>query len=113
ETFGRRAAGAPFGVRERATDQRLEAVADPHSRARLARRLEADGFQAAAQTVRDVWSRIDECAVEIDREQVEREICAAQNTRAAISAGAASKSSSSLASLSNVRDAPAISSDVQ
>ena len=36
-----------------------------------------------------------------------------QNTRTAISAGAASKSSSSSSKRSNVSDAPAISSDVQ
>ncbi len=99
------------GRRERACNQGLDAVADPSARTRFAGRVEADGLERHANAVRDIGSRVDERAVEVEREQLGSS--RAQNTRTAISAGAASKSSISLSSFSSVSDAPAISSDVQ
>ena len=94
-------------VRERAGDQGLETVADPGARQLLAGRRKADRLERAAQAVRDVRCGVDERAVEIDGEQARLRL--RQNTRTAISAGAARRSSISLSSLSNVSEAPAIS----
>ena len=106
-----RGAGGVVGRRERARDQRLETVANPDARPRLAWSGDADGLERAPKAVRDIRSRVDERAVEVDGEQLD--LAEAQNTRTAISAGAASKSSISLSSFSSVSDAPAISSEVQ
>lgn len=90
-------------------EQRLDAVTDPATDIVEARSRQADRAERNAQAMREIGRRIDERAVEIERDEPD----ALQNTRVAISAGAASSSSSSLSSLSSVSEQPAISSEVQ
>lgn len=92
-----------------AADQGLDAVADPGSDLGEAGPAESDRAERLAEAVCEIRRRVDERAVEIERDEPD----AAQNTRTAISAGAASSSSSSLSRRSIVSEAPAISSEVQ
>ena len=59
------------GRRKRARDDRLEPVADPSARAGFAGRVEANGLERHAEAVRDIGSRVDERAVEVEGEQLE------------------------------------------
>ena len=100
---------ALMGCRQRFADERLDAISDPARCLRQARSGQPDRVQRLAEAAGEIRRRIDERAVEVEC----YEAVAAQNTRVAISAGAASKASSSLSSLSSVNEAPAISSEVQ
>ena len=96
-------------MRQPATNQLLDSIADPVSCRERIGPGEADGFDGLAKTMPEIGRRIDERAVEIERRQLD----VLQNTRTAISAGAASSFSSSSSSFSSVSEAPAISSEVQ
>src|SRR5690606_32490631 len=112
------------GAREGTANELVDAVADPRARIGLARRGEAERLERPSKAVGEVRYGVDEGAVEIEGDDRRRAGCRRrgdraagfrpdQKTRTAISAGAASSSSSSLSRRSSVSDAPAISSDVQ
>lgn len=95
--------------RETAADQRFDPVADPGPGGRETRRRQADRVERLPETMRKIGRRVYERAIEIDGCEPET----FQNTRTAISAGAASSFSSSSSRRSRVSEAPAISSEVQ
>jgi hypothetical protein len=94
---------------ERMVQELLYAIADPAARLFQSRRGQRKRFERAAQTMGQIRRRIDQSTVEVER----NEPLLDQNTRVAISAGAASSFSNSPSSFSSVSDAPAISSEVQ
>jgi hypothetical protein len=94
---------------ERMVQELLNAIADPAARLFQSRRGQRKRFERAAQTMGQIRRRIDQSTVEVER----NEPLLDQNTRVAISAGAASSFSNSPSSFSSVSDAPAISSEVQ